>query len=204
MIQGIDQPMNLLPIGGEVFYMPGFLSTKEAKHLYTDLEEKIIWQHDEFFMYGKRIITKRKVAWYGSKAFQYTYSNRTRTALLWNQKLLEIKNVLESKTGENFNSCLLNLYPAGSDGMGWHSDDEKELKPLATIASLSLGSDRKFSFKHRLTKETVSLTLQNGSLLLMKGTTQKHWLHQLPKTKKNIGPRINLTFRSIIDTDELL
>jgi len=204
MIQGIDQPKNLLPIDGEVFYIPGFLTTKEAKHLYTELEEKILWQHDEFLIYGKRIITKRKVAWYGSKAFQYTYSNRTRTAIVWNQKLLEVKNILESKTSENFNSCLLNLYPEGSDGMGWHSDDEKELRPLATIASLSLGSDRKFSFKHRLTKETVSLTLQNGSLMLMKGSTQKHWLHQLPKTKKIIGPRINLTFRSIIDSNEPL
>ena len=97
---------------------------------------------------------------------------------------------------------MLNLYPGGLDGMGWHSDAEKELMPLATIASISLGSDRKFSFKHRLTKETVSLTLKDGSLLLMKGATQKHWLHQLPKTKKNIGPRINLTFRSIIDSNE--
>ena len=204
MSQGIDNPKNLLPIDGEVFYLPGFLSKKEAGYFYSELEDKILWQQDEFLMFGKRIITKRKVAWYGSKAFQYTYSKRTRTALVWNQELLEIKNVLENRISENFNSCLLNLYPNGSDGMGWHSDNEKELRPLATIASLSLGSDRKFSFKHRLTKETISLTLQNGSLLLMKGTTQKQWLHQLPKTKKNIGPRINLTFRSIIDSNELV
>ena len=115
---------------------------------------------------------------------------------------MQLKQLIETESKDVFNTCLLNLYPEGSDGMGWHSDDEKELRPLATIASLSLGSDRKFSFKHRLTKETVSLTLQNGSLLLMKGATQKHWLHQLPKTKKTIGPRINLTFRTIIDSNE--
>lgn len=204
MIQGIDQPMNLLPIDGEVFYIPDFLSTKEAKYLYTELEEKIIWQHDEFLIYGKKIITRRKVAWYGSKPFEYTYSGIKRKAHIWGKELDSIRKWVELETKTRYNSCLLNLYPEGIDGMGWHSDDEKELRPLATIASLSLGSDRKFSFKHRLTKETVSLTLQNGSLLLMKGTTQKHWLHQLPKTKKTIGPRINLTFRSIIDADELL
>lgn len=199
MFQEIDKLKNLLPKDGEVFYFPNFLSTVEAQNFYDELDKNIQWRHDEFFIYGKIIITKRMVAWYGSKAFQYTYSKKTRTALVWNQTLLEMKNILELKTKETFNSCLLNLYPQGSDGMGWHSDDEKELMPLATIASISLGGDRKFSFKHRLTKETVSLTLQNGSLLLMKGATQKHWLHQLPKTKKNIGPRINLTFRSIID-----
>ena len=203
-IQRKEMSENLIPYDGEVFYFENFLKEQLAMQFFQELDKNISWEHDEFFMYGKRIITKRKVAWYGSKAFQYTYSNRTRTAIVWNQKLLEMKNILESKTSENFNSCLLNLYPEGSDGMGWHSDDEKELRPLATIASLSLGSDRKFSFKHRLTKETVSLTLQNGSLLLMKGSTQKHWLHQLPKTKKIIGPRINLTFRSIIDNNEIL
>jgi alkylated DNA repair dioxygenase AlkB len=193
---------NLIPYDGEVFYFENFLKEQLAMQFFQELDKNISWEHDEFLMYGKRIITKRKVAWYGSKAYQYTYSKKTRTALVWNQQLLEMKNILEFKTKESFNSCLLNLYPGGLEGMGWHSDDEKELMPLATIASISLGSDRKFSFKHRLTKETVSLTLKDGSLLLMKGATQKHWLHQLPKTKKIIGPRINLTFRSIIDSNE--
>ena len=110
-----------------------------------------------------------------------------------------IKKRIEDESKDSFNSCLLNLYHEGAEGMGWHSDNEKELLPKAAIASISLGSDRKFSFKHKQSKETVSLTLKNGSLLLMKGEIQDHWLHQLPKTKKIIDARINLTFRSIID-----
>ena len=107
--------------------------------------------------------------------------------------------MIELETKDVFNSCLLNLYHEGGEGMGWHSDNEEELQPLATIASLSLGGDRKFSFKHKSTKETMSLTLHNGSLLLMKGGIQQFWLHQLPKTKKIVDPRINLTFRNIIE-----
>jgi alkylated DNA repair dioxygenase AlkB len=200
--KGKDTTKNLIPYDGEVYYIENFLEEMPARQFYKDLDKNISWEHDEFLMYGKKIITKRKVAWYGSKAFDYNYSQKTRKAELWTKELMQLKQLIETESKDVFNSCLLNLYPEGSDGMGWHSDDEKELRPLATIASLSLGSDRKFSFKHRLTKETVSLTLQNGSLLLMKGATQKHWLHQLPKTKKTIGPRINLTFRTIIDSNE--
>ena len=111
--------------------------------------------------------------------------------------MLDLKAMIEKDTSEVFNSCLLNLYHNGSEGMGWHSDNEKELTPEATIASLSLGSSRKFSFKHIESKKTLSLMLQSGRLLLMKGRIQQCWLHQLPKTKKSNSPRINLTFRSI-------
>ena len=193
---------NLLPYDGEVVYVPDFLSATIAANLYLTLHKNILWERDEYLMYGKKIITRRKVAWYGSKPFEYNYSRIKRKAHIWNKELNEIKNLIELETEVSFNSCLLNLYPKGIDGMGWHSDDEKELEPNAVIASLSLGSERKFSFKHRNTKETISLSLQNGSLLLMKGTIQKHWLHQLPKTKKNIDPRINLTFRRMIDSYE--
>ncbi|MGB5321678.1 alpha-ketoglutarate-dependent dioxygenase AlkB family protein [Lutimonas sp.] len=192
---------NLLPHDGEAFYIQDFLDKTVSENLFKTLCKDILWEQDEFLMYGKKILTRRKVAWYGSKPYEYTYSKITRKAHIWHKDLKYLSDILQEETGNSFNSCLLNLYPEGRDGMGWHSDDEKELRPLAAIASLSLGSDRKFSFKHRLTKETVSLTLQNGSLLLMKGSTQKHWLHQLPKTKKIIGPRINLTFRSIIDSN---
>jgi alkylated DNA repair dioxygenase AlkB len=195
---------NLLPYDGEVVYLPDFVNSIGSKTLYKDLYKNILWEQDEFLMYGKKIITRRKVAWYGSKPFEYTYSQISRKAHIWTQELDEIRKSIEFETKSSFNSCLLNLYPEGTDGMGWHSDNEKELVPNATIASLSLGSERKFSFKHRNTKETMSLILQNGSLLLMKGVVQKYWLHQVPKTKRIIGPRINLTFRNIIDSDARL
>ncbi len=200
----IGQPRNLLLKDGIVNYYGQLMNSRDCKRHFDNLLNKVEWRRDEVVIFGKRILTKRKVAWYGDKPFQYTYSNNTKEALNWIPELLELKALVEAECNETFNSCLANLYHDGSEAMGWHSDDEKELRPMAAIASLSLGSDRKFSFKHRNTKETISLTLQNGSLLLMKGTTQKHWLHQLPKTQKTIAPRINLTFRSIIDSNEHL
>ena len=195
-------PNNFIPYDGEAYYHENFLESKLARQYFNDLHDRISWEHDEFQMYGKKIITNRKVAWYGSKPFDYTYSHKTRKAEIWTRELKEIKQLIEIESRDSFNSCLLNLYFEGRDGMGWHSDNEKELLPNATIASISLGSDRKFSFKHKTTKETISLTLSNGSLLLMKGEIQEYWLHQLPKTKKIIGPRINLTYRSIIEDKE--
>lgn len=190
---------NLIPYDGEVYYFENFMEDKLARQFFQNLHKNIYWEHDEFLMYGKKIITKRKVAWYGSKAFDYTYSQKTRKARIFTDDLIKIKQLIEAVSKDIFNSCLLNLYHGGSEGMGWHSDNEKELQPLATIASLSLGGERKFAFKHKTTKETVSLTLHHGSLLLMKGEVQQHWLHQLPKTKKTTDPRINLTFRHMIE-----
>ena len=145
----------------------------------------------------KLIITKRKVAWYAEKSFEYSYSNRTKTALIFTKELLELKKLVEKETKETYNSCLLNLYHDGSEGMAWHSDGEKDLKKNGAIASLTLGSERKFGFKHKETKETVYKVLEHGSLLVMKDETQTHWLHRLPPTKKVHLPRINLTFRTI-------
>ncbi|RKE91984.1 alkylated DNA repair dioxygenase AlkB [Ichthyenterobacterium magnum] len=150
-------------------------------------------------MFGKRIITKRKVAWYGEKPFEYSYSNTTKLALPWTKTLLILKQLTEEKTEHTYNSCLLNLYHEGSEGMAWHSDDEKDLKKNGAIASLSFGAERKFAFKHKSTKEKTSLTLEHGSLLVMKGETQTYWLHRLPPTKLTTKPRINLTFRTIIE-----
>ena len=147
------------------------------------------------------IITKRKVAWYGDIPFKYTYSNTTKEALPWTAELIELKNLAEITTGETYNSCLLNLYHDGNEGMAWHSDGEKDLKKNGAIASMSFGAERKFAFKNKTTKETIQVILQNGSLLVMKDETQTHWLHRLPPTKLVSKPRVNLTFRTIVHQD---
>lgn len=192
------EPGNLLPEGGIVNYYGTLMSVHEANSYLESLLNKVEWKNDEVVILGKHIITKRKAALYGDKPFKYTYSNVTKEALPWTEELLLLKTLIEKHSGETFNSCLLNLYHTGSEGMTWHSDAEKDLKKNAAIASLSFGAERKFSFKHMKNKEKISLVLQNGSLLVMKGTTQLNWLHCLPTTKKVNSPRINLTFRTII------
>ncbi len=189
---------NLLPKDGMVNYFGSIFSTAEANRYYENLLNKIDWKNDEAIIYGKKIITKRKVAWYGDKEFEYTYSKITKKASLWTPELLELKRTVEEKSSETFNSCLLNLYHSGEEGMAWHSDAEKDLKKNGAIASVSFGAARKFAFKHKETKETISLNLEHGSLLIMKGTTQTHWLHRLPPTTKVNTPRVNLTFRTIV------
>ena len=193
----IDIQKNWLPYDGVVNYYGKILTTKKTDFYYQKLLETIEWRNDEAIIFGKKIITKRKVAWYGEKPFEYTYSKVSKYALPWTKELLELKNLAEKECGETFNSCLLNLYHNGSEGMAYHSDGEKDLKKNGTIGSLSFGAERKFLFKHKETKEKVDLFLEHGSLLIMKGTTQTHWLHRLPPTKKVHSPRVNLTFRTI-------
>lgn len=190
---------NILPEDGEAYYYGKMLNQEKTQHYFDQFLNNIKWENDQAIMFGKLIITKRKVAWYGDRPFDYTYSKTTKSALPWTEKLLELKEIIEQKSGETFNSCLLNLYHNGEEGMGWHSDDEKNLQKNGAIGSLSLGADRKFSFKHKITKQNISLILEKGSLLMMKGTTQTNWLHRLPPTKKVKKPRINLTFRTIDD-----
>lgn len=197
--QASDQSLNLLPVDGCVHYYGPVMSASEADAFFENLLNDIQWQNDQMVMFGKKIVTKRKVAWYGDEPFSYSYSKTTKTALPWTADLLRLKKIAEHESGETFNSCLLNLYHDGSEAMSWHSDNEKDLKKDGAIGSLSFGAERKFAFKHRTSKETVSTILQHGSLLLMKGTTQTHWLHRLPPTKKIHTPRINLTFRTIND-----
>src|SRR5690606_38171197 len=132
----------------------------EANHYLNTLLSTIEWRNDEAVIFGKKIVTKRKVAWYGEKPFGYTYSNVTKQALPWTSELLQLKAVVEQESGESFNSCLLNLYHSGEEGMAWHSDGEKDLKKNGAIGSLSFGAERKFAFKHKATKETVSLVLE--------------------------------------------
>lgn len=194
----VDSSKNLLPNDGSVNYYGKLLNVEEATDYYNKLLKNIVWKNDVAIMFGKRIETKRKVAWHGEKPFNYTYSNNTKLALPWTKELIELKKIIEHKTDETFNSCLLNLYHDGSEGMAWHSDGEKDLKKDGAIASLSFGAERKFAFKHKKTKEVVSLVLENGSLLIMKDETQTHWLHRLPPTKKIFTPRVNLTFRTIV------
>ncbi len=194
----VDETINLLPKDGTVNYYGKLFTTKEADKYFNYLMAEIEWKNDEAVMFGKHIITKRKVAWYGNDNYAYTYSRKTKQALIWTKELLELKTMVEVKTGETYNSCLLNLYHNGDEGMAWHSDDEKMLQPNGAIASLSFGAERKFAFKHRQTKEVISLELANGSLLVMKDETQTNWLHRLPTTKKVTTPRINLTFRTMI------
>lgn len=188
---------NILPYDGITTYYGKIFSQKQANAYFEKLLEEVEWKSDEAVIFGKLIETKRKVAWYGNEAFPYTYSGRTKTALPWTQALLEIKAAIEKSSGETFNSCLLNLYHDGSEGMAYHSDGEKDLKENGAISSVSFGAERKFSFKHKTSKELVSINLEHGSLLMMKGTTQKHWRHRLPTTKKVTAPRISLTFRTI-------
>lgn len=192
-----DPAKNLLPRDGTVNYYGPIFFQQQADYFYQKLLDTIEWKNDEAVIFGKKMITKRKVAWYGSKEFDYTYSKTTKKALPWTKELLKLKKEVEEKTGELFNSCLLNLYHDGNEGMAYHSDGEIDLKKNGAIASLSFGAERKFSFKHKLSKEKVELILQHGSLLVMKDQTQTFWLHRLPPTKKIFKPRINLTFRTI-------
>lgn len=191
----VDKNRNLLPQDGIVNYYGIVLDHQTADHYYQRLLESIDWRNDEAFIMGKHIITKRKVAWYGDDPYKYKYSNITKLALPWTKELLELKQITESETNETYNSCLLNLYHTGEEGMAWHSDDEKDLRKDGAIGSLSFGAERKFAFKHKQTKERIDIWLQHGSLLVMKGTTQTNWHHRLPPTKKVHTPRINLTFR---------
>ncbi len=193
------EAINLLPKDGTVNYYGKLMSLKEASHYLDILLNSIEWKNDEAVIFGRHIFTKRKVAWYGDVGFSYTYSNTTKQALGWTKELLELKDIVEQRTGETFNSCLLNLYHDGSEGMAWHSDGEKDLKRNGAIASLSFGAERKFAFRHKQTKEKVSLILEHGSLLMMKDATQTNWLHRLPPTKVITKPRVNLTFRTIVD-----
>lgn len=190
---------NWLPYEGTVNYYGKLLNQEQSNHYLKALLENIEWRNDEAIIFGKKIITKRKVAWYGEKPFEYTYSNTTKHAILWTKELLELKALIEKETGETFNSCLLNLYHTGDEGMAWHSDGEKDLKKDGAIGSLSFGAERKFAFKHKQTMEKVELILEHGSLLVMKDTTQTHWLHRLPPTKRVSTPRVNLTFRTIVE-----
>jgi alkylated DNA repair dioxygenase AlkB len=198
LIKMMNAAIDIIPFGGEVSYYGKVMSGKHADNYLGILLQTIQWKNDEAKIFGKHFITKRKVAWYGDEDYNYSYSNTTKKALLWTKELLELRQLAEGLSGTIYNSCLLNLYHTGDEGMAWHSDDEKALCKDTSIGSLSFGAERKFALKHRVTNDRASIVLENGSLLVMKGATQTNWLHSLPKTKTVMTPRVNLTFRTMI------
>jgi alkylated DNA repair dioxygenase AlkB len=193
----INNRPNILPQDGIALYYEKIVNDEEIKGLYDALLNNIHWENERVIMFGKEIVTKRKVAFFSDPSISYRYASKTKIGLPWTSTLLIIKNIVESITKESYNACLLNLYHNGEESMGWHSDNEKEIIANSSIASLSLGANRKFSFKHKVSKETVSIELEDGSLLEMKGSVQAHWWHALLKSKKVTAARINLTFRQM-------
>ena len=193
-----ESSINLNLKDGEVTYYPKFFNTNEA-NLYLDiLSKKLDWKQDDITIFGKTYLQPRLTAFYAENLNTYKYSNITMKPHSFKDELLEIKEKIETKLRIKFTSCLANLYRDGKDSNSWHADDEKELGKNPTIASVSFGAERIFHFKHKKDSALKSkLVLEHGSLLLMQGATQHNWLHQIPKTKKQIGKRINLTFRII-------
>ena len=183
-----------------VEYIENFFDFDQSQLYMEHLTNDIKWKREKIRMWGKEIVTKKRIAWYADKGKSYTYSGSTFRPDQWSELLLEIKKYVEQYMNFQFNSVLLNEYPNGKVGMGWHSDDERELGIDPIIASLSFGANRDFIFKHKTDKsfENIKIHLKSGSLLLMLGSTQHHWKHSLPKRLKVREPRINLTFRKIL------
>ena len=190
--------INLLPFDGEVIYSPHFFSPDESERYLHLLKTEIQWKQEPVVLFGKRIMQPRLTAYCGDPNHPYSYSGITMISQPWYPFMNEIKKSVEHFTHHSFNGVLLNYYRHGQDSMGWHRDNEKELGVNPVIASVSFGAERKFQFRHYRQKEKmISIILQNGSLLIMKGSTNHHWEHQLPKTKTVNTERINLTFRSV-------
>ncbi|TXK52915.1 alpha-ketoglutarate-dependent dioxygenase AlkB [Pontibacter qinzhouensis] len=181
----------------EVYYEPTFFSKEESNRYFNELQQQVGWQQEHIRMFGRQVAMPRLTAWYGDKG--YTYSGLQNEPKPWLPLLLELKQAVELRTGNHYNSVLLNYYRQGSDSMGWHADNEPELGQNPSIASLSFGGTRRFGFRQRQNKEQKNhyLTLQHGSLLLMQGPTQHFWQHSIPKTATAVEPRINLTFRFV-------
>ncbi len=181
-----------------IVYYPEFFSLKESNNYFKSLLETVKWQQDDITVFGKTYKQPRLTAMYANNNESYSYSNITMTPHVFTKELMDIKTKVETIININFTTCLLNLYRNGQDSNGWHADNEKELGTNPIIASVSFGAERMFKLKHRQDKSLKKdLVLQHGSLLIMKDETQHKWLHQIPKTKKEVGKRINLTFRFI-------
>jgi alkylated DNA repair dioxygenase AlkB len=196
--QDVTEPVLLLAKDGRVEYLNSFYDAETADGLFNNLLDSLTWESDELLMFGKLVRTARKVAWVGDPGCLYAYSGVQKKPQPWSKELTQMRNKLEQFTGHSYNSCLLNLYHTGDEGMGWHSDNEKELDSAVPIVSISLGARRKFAFRHKQDKTTNSVFLEHGSLLIMHPPIQEHWQHSLLKTKTVTSPRINLTFRKIL------
>ena len=193
-----DPPVNLLPFQGEVFYYQIFFSLAESDHYFNALQQEIQWKQEPIKIFGKDMMQPRLTAWYGDVDKPYSYSGITMQSLPWTNTLQQIKTAIEEIAGVRFTNALLNYYRDGKDSMGWHRDNEKELGINPVIGSVSFGAARVFRLRHYDKKKlTRSIELTHGSFLLMRGETQHHWEHQIPKTNGMIGGRINLTFREL-------
>jgi len=183
----------------QLHYFPHALSKDQADAFLTVCLNEFEWRQDSIRIAGKNIAVPRLQNWYGDEGMDYSYSGIRLTPLPWPEPLLAIKRQVEDISQQRFNSVLANYYRDGNDSVDWHSDDEPELGPQPIIASLSLGATRTFTLKHRFKKQLApqKIPLQHGSLLVMSGTTQSHWLHRIGKDKHVDQPRINLTFRQI-------
>jgi len=191
---------NLVPYDGEVWLEPEAMARADADRLFERLMAITAWRQEEATVMGRRVAIPRLTAWHGEKG--YVYSGIRLEPAPWNAPLLELKASAEALARAPFNSVLLNLYRDGRDSVSWHADNEPGLGDNPVIASVSLGAQRRFHLRHRRTRARVSLDLPHGSCLIMAGATQHHWLHQLPKTARPVGPRINLTFRHMRESDE--
>lgn len=186
---------NLLPINGLVLLFDDELSVD-----FQSLRQEIEWKHESIKLFGRHVLQPRLTAWYGDEGTEYSYSGLMNIPLLWTETLLEIKRRIEAISNAEFNSVLCNLYRNGQDSMGWHQDNEPELGIEPVIASVSFGASRRFQMRHKFdrSQDKLNVELHDGSVFIMSGETQKYWQHQVPKTKKDVGERINLTFRKII------
>lgn len=193
-----EHPIALNLPDADILYYPSFFNTIEANNFYNNLLQDISWQQDSITLFGKTHLQPRLTALYANNNNAYTYSGITMYPKSFLPDLATIKSRIESLIPKEFTSCLCNLYRNGKDSNGWHSDNERELGKNPIITSVSFGAERVFHLKHKTIPNLKhKLILHHGSLLIMKGGTQKHWLHQIPKTQKDIGKRINLTFRII-------
>lgn len=182
---------------GEYIFYPDFLSKSISDEFLKKLQNTIDWKQESMNMYGKKVDFPRLTAWYGDNDKPYTFSGITLKPNSWTQEILEIKSKIEPKANIIFNSVLLNRYRNGNDSISWHTDAEPELGKNPIIASVNFGATRKFQLRHINTKEKIEIELTHGSLLIMQGELQHYWQHQVPKTSKVVGERINLTFRVI-------
>lgn len=194
-----NDSQNILPFDGEVEYFPQFFTQEESRDYFNDLLLNINWKQEPIIIYGREVMQPRLTAWYGDAGKSYSYSGITMHPYQWTEALLAIKQKVEETAKVSFNSALLNQYRDGKDSVGWHRDNEKDLGINPIIASVSFGATRTFQFRNYKDKKiTRSIELTNGSLVLMKGVTQHHWEHQIPKTTRVLSNRINITFRVIV------
>lgn len=189
---------NLIPYDGQLYLLKAFYQLDESQKLCSNLLQSLAWQEEQIFLYGRWVNVARLMCWYGDEGAFYQYSGVRHQPKKWTNSLLNIKEKVERQVSYSFNSVMANLYRDGSDSMGCHADDEKELGENPFIVSLSFGEERLLKFRHIQRKEVINVVLGQGDLLLMKGVIQHYWKHELPKTKKDKTERINLTFRKVV------